>query len=163
MRAATNLRLDKLTRLRALKEQVALTERVQAQSIANKAVAEVTNLRNRLNDSALEARDNRDADFAALVGQKGVNVHSVISVFESADLRAQNLQNLQSTLIQAEGSARLHIAEFDRLATVHNHIRARVNGLEKLVSELQATERRRSDLSQDDAIELEMTGATPLC
>jgi hypothetical protein len=159
MRSENQINLEKLRKLRAMRERLALAERVMARSIADKAIAAVAILRNEIEDTAYEMRRSNDADFSALQVHQDLRVNRIVSVFDAAQGRADSLRNLQSTLLGAEDAAKAHGAEAERIALIHNQIRARVGGLDRLVSELQANERRRVDVSQDEATEVEMIGA----
>jgi hypothetical protein len=158
MRQANKINLEKLRTLRALRERLALAERILARSIAERALKEVSELRNKVEETAQEIRRSNDADFSALQTERDVRVNRIVSAFDAAAGRSQSLRELQSSLLGSEDAAKSHVAEADRIALTHNQLRTRVGGLDRLVSELQADERRRQDVSQDEATDVEMIG-----
>jgi hypothetical protein len=160
MSGSIGFRLSKLARFRILKERIAFRERVQARGIADKSMMEVAAQQSRLADHVMLADKHNKKEFDALLAQRDVSAQSVIAAYDNAALRDQNIREMHSNLIQAEDSAKLHMAEFERLAAIHNRIRKRVNGLEELVRELQVEAKRHQDLLQDEAAELEMLGTS---
>jgi hypothetical protein len=151
MRVAQAVKLAKLRELRALREKLAFAERVMTRRIATTASNDAVAARirvERLQQATLHA--NR-SEFEKLTAGNLESIRVVVSVHDAAQARYLEVENAQATLRGMKDAERTALVNAGHASDLHDQLRARVGGLDRLVSDLQAQAQKTAELVQDEA------------
>jgi hypothetical protein len=152
VRLAQAAKLARLRELRALRERLAFAERVTTRRIATTASQAARTAQTETEMITQAALSATKADFETLASGIAQSVRAVVSAHDAAQARLQDVESAQARQRAKEDVARAAVTDADRASAMHGQMRARVGGLDRLVSELQAQALRIADLVQDEAV-----------